>query len=141
MHHRIKIAPAYFEAVKEGRKNFEIRFNDDRGYQAGDTVTLCEWDKSFTMRELEREITYVTNYKQKDGYVVFAMKKPAEKPNQGETPSEAITKLHRIKATLASVLLSRTTYIQPYHANAIRQFLDYPSDQELKAMVQAGRTT
>lgn len=39
MHHDLKIDEPYYQAVREGRKNFEIRFND-RGYQAGDTVRL-----------------------------------------------------------------------------------------------------
>lgn len=41
--HVLKTAPAYFERVWDGSKTFEVRL-DDRGYQAGDTVVLREFD-------------------------------------------------------------------------------------------------
>lgn len=79
MHHKLKILPTYFEAVSIGDKTFEIRDNRDRGFQKGDTVTLKEFDPSvgltgkLTGAEIDKRITYVTNYEQKDGYVVFGM--------------------------------------------------------------------
>lgn len=42
MEHDLKIWPQYFEAVRDGRKTFEVR-NNDRGFQAGDTVKLRNW--------------------------------------------------------------------------------------------------
>lgn len=80
MHHELKILPPYFEAVISGKKTFEIR-RDDRGFQAGDTVTLREYDSNkhsiekfkFTDREYSAMIGYVTAYEQKPGYVVFSM--------------------------------------------------------------------
>ena len=42
--HILRTVPAYFQAVWEGRKTFEVRY-DDRGYQAGDTVVLREYDR------------------------------------------------------------------------------------------------
>jgi hypothetical protein len=42
-HHELKTWPIVFQAVWTRRKSFEIRLND-RGYQAGDTVTLREFD-------------------------------------------------------------------------------------------------
>lgn len=79
MNHELKILPTYFEAVLSGAKTFEIRDDKDRGFQKGDTVTLREFDPNkvmqhqrFTGRRLEREITYVTAFEQKPGYVVFA---------------------------------------------------------------------
>lgn len=41
--HDLKCWTAYFEAVDDGRKNFEIR-RDDRGYQKGDVLRIREWD-------------------------------------------------------------------------------------------------
>lgn len=78
MKHELKILPAYFEAVLNGDKTFEIRDNRDRGFQKGDTVVLLETamgprGPTFSGRELERQVTYVTNYGQKDGFVVFGM--------------------------------------------------------------------
>ena len=81
MHHNLKILPAYFEAVALGDKTFEIRDNTDRGFQKGDTVTLLEFDPKKhgtisggeTGAALVRRITYVTNYEQKPGFVVFGI--------------------------------------------------------------------
>jgi len=61
MHHSLKIWPPYYEAVGSGRKTFELRKND-RGFQAGDTVTLREWDpdrEKYTGNELTYQIGYV----------------------------------------------------------------------------------
>ena len=79
MKHTLKILPVYFEAVLRGEKNFEIRDNSDRGFQKGDIVVLKEFNprrplSNSLTRETMVEITYVTNYKQKDNYVVFGFK-------------------------------------------------------------------
>jgi len=75
MVHELKIFPCYFGAILEGRKRFEIRFNDDRGFQAGDDIVFNEIDDvGETGRQAFAVITYVTNYKQKEGYVVFGFK-------------------------------------------------------------------
>ena len=59
MEHELKTWPMYFEAVRSGKKPFEIRENDRR-FQIGDTLRLLEWDESsgFTGRDLRRSITY-----------------------------------------------------------------------------------
>ncbi len=38
MRHTLKIEPCYLEAIREGRKTFEIRYNPDRGFNTGDEV-------------------------------------------------------------------------------------------------------
>lgn len=43
MRHTLKIWPQFFSRVLDGTKTFEVR-NNDRGYQAGDTVELREWN-------------------------------------------------------------------------------------------------
>ena len=74
--HELKILPVYFDAVKSGKKTFEIRDNQDRGFQKGDVVLLKEFnprENNFTGRHLRKVITYVTNYQQQPGFVVFSM--------------------------------------------------------------------
>jgi Domain of unknown function (DUF3850) len=65
--HRVKSWPHYFDLVHSGLKTFELRRND-RNYQAGDTIVLCEWihDETphgvasrYTGRECRRRIAYV----------------------------------------------------------------------------------
>lgn len=74
---RIKILRRFFESVKSGLKTFEIRDNSDRNFQAGETLHFIEVEERNhilidTGRVLWGRITYVTNYEQKPGYVVFA---------------------------------------------------------------------
>jgi hypothetical protein len=74
MHHELKIEVAYFEATVKKKKQFEIRYND-RGFNAGDTVTLFEIEGGFrTGRSYTCEIIYVTNFGQKPDWVVFGHK-------------------------------------------------------------------
>lgn len=73
----LKIEPKYFEAQEKGNKNFEIRKND-RGYQVGDLLFLHEYENNqYTGRLLVRKVTYITSYKQKEGYVVLGTKRLA----------------------------------------------------------------
>lgn len=71
---KLKIMPEFFKAVLNGDKLFEIRRND-RDYQQGQNVELAEWDgKDYTGRSVLEVITYVTDYYQQPGYVVFGMR-------------------------------------------------------------------
>lgn len=73
MTHDIKIERPYFEAVRDERKRFEIRYND-RGYNAGDYIILTPYENGVRIdyyEPINAVITYVTNYQQKEGYVVF----------------------------------------------------------------------
>jgi hypothetical protein len=84
MHHELKTWPAYYQAVFDGRKTFEIRDGRERGFQAGDTVTLREFippsqmfpDGNFTGAELTFRIGYVTSWEQRPGFVVFSLLSP-----------------------------------------------------------------
>lgn len=75
-HHSLKTWPEYFQAVIEGRKNFEVREND-RNFRPGDQVTLQEWSPmthAYTGRTCGFVIGYVTDFGQRPGFVVFSLK-------------------------------------------------------------------
>lgn len=42
--HDLKTWPVYWDAIADGRKTFEVRRNDDRGFNAGDEVLLRNYD-------------------------------------------------------------------------------------------------
>lgn len=75
MSHQLKVYPQYFKALWCGDKTFEIRLND-RNFQERDEVTLMENEDGshdgYTGREIHGRITYLTDYEQKKGYVVFS---------------------------------------------------------------------
>ncbi|PEC62928.1 DUF3850 domain-containing protein [Bacillus toyonensis] len=76
MLHNLKINKEFFSPVVEQIKTFEIRRND-RGFQVGDKIVLNEWDdrnKQYTGKKVNGEITYITNYEQKENYVVFSFR-------------------------------------------------------------------
>lgn len=73
--HKLKIMPEYFSDVCTGKKSFEIRKND-RDFRVGDMLLLCEYlpdKKEFTGRVVDRKVTYITDYAQKENYVVMAI--------------------------------------------------------------------
>jgi len=74
--HHLKILPEYFNAVRLGVKTFEIRKND-RDYKVGDSLLLKEYDNNaFTGNVVKAIVTYITDYAQKDDYVVMAIELP-----------------------------------------------------------------
>lgn len=59
--HDLKTWPAYFQAIVEGRKTFELRKND-RSFNVGDTLHLREFDAAagqYTGREAKAKVTYM----------------------------------------------------------------------------------
>ncbi|MGM0207241.1 hypothetical protein IGI96_001752 [Enterococcus sp. DIV0421] len=71
MVHELKILPEFFEAVTSGRKQFEIRKND-RPFQVDDLVILREWVQGdYTGNSYHVFITYITDFGQPEGQVVF----------------------------------------------------------------------
>ena len=75
--HEVKTMPEYFQAGADGRKPFEVRYND-RGYKVGDVLRQREWSPfgGYTGRSLDREITYVLDDPDfcKEGFVVLGLK-------------------------------------------------------------------
>lgn len=60
-----KIWPEYFEKVKSGEKNFELRLADWE-CKAGDVLVLREWNpetKEYTGRQTEKVVGYVLKTK------------------------------------------------------------------------------
>jgi len=89
--HELKLNTDYFSAVEAGRKRFEIRKND-RDYQVGDLLALSSFENgsyqrwASTMNHIGNDtvgiheadtilmtVTYITDYEQKDGYVVMSI--------------------------------------------------------------------
>jgi len=71
--HLLKILPEYYYSVKSGSKTFEIRKND-RNYKIGDLICLNLFNdgKFIDGEAILIKIKYLTDYKQRDGYVVFS---------------------------------------------------------------------
>ena len=83
-HHHLKADPSPFQAMWQGDKQSEVRFND-RGYAVGDMVNLQETvhpaaamkdgaPLEYTGRAITREITHVqAGYGLQDGWVVLSL--------------------------------------------------------------------
>ncbi|WP_196596054.1 ASCH/PUA domain-containing protein [Pectinatus frisingensis] len=74
--HDLKILPRYFADILIGNKTFEIRKND-RNFELGDYINLREWDpdkQKYTGSHLVKQICYMTDYEQQDGYVVLGLR-------------------------------------------------------------------
>ena len=77
--HIKKCVSPHFEAVDDSSKLFEIR-KDDCGYQTGDLLIQRHWDeekKKYNNRFIYSEIGYLTDFCQKEGYVVFSLLNPS----------------------------------------------------------------
>lgn len=76
MKHKLKILPHYFEAIKEGRKKFEVRFND-RDYKEKDILILEELDplgEDLTGNILFVKVIYVLkDYGLQEGYCILGI--------------------------------------------------------------------
>lgn len=74
--HELKTWAEFFKAIQSGEKTFEIR-NNDRNFQVGDMLLLREYDLEtdrFTGRETIKQITYITDFLQNDGYGVMSIR-------------------------------------------------------------------
>ena len=74
MKHFLKMKEEYFQAAWAGDKTFEIR-NNDRNFKERDEIVLQEIDRAdheYTGREIHGRITYLTDFEQKKGFVVFS---------------------------------------------------------------------
>lgn len=72
--HYLDIYPQYFAPVVEGLKTFEIRRNE--GFEVGDALVLREYDpetSEYSGHYVEKTVVYITNYAQKENYVVLGI--------------------------------------------------------------------
>lgn len=80
MTHNIKISDKFADAVLNGEKTFEVRYND-RGYNKGDKIVFTVIDDvtmpvSHPLNTKAYEITYVlSGWGIKEDYVVFGIKR------------------------------------------------------------------
>lgn len=71
--HELKILPQHFNDIRDGIKTFEIS-NNDRGYNVGDLLLLIPTNNVFIAKSrLLCEVVYMTDYEQKNGYVVLGI--------------------------------------------------------------------
>ena len=81
--HTLKIVSPHFEYVRDGKKDFEVRF-DDRDFHVGDTLVLQEHHYKApggklhpTGKVVERKIKYILRKFRglMNGYVVLGLEK------------------------------------------------------------------
>lgn len=82
--HELKTDPEVFQAVVDGRKTFEIRFND-RDFKVGDELVLLETIHTgeqmkkgkpllYSGNELHKTVSYVlSGYGLQDGWVILGI--------------------------------------------------------------------
>ncbi|EMK0887026.1 DUF3850 domain-containing protein [Listeria monocytogenes] len=71
--HELKILSEYFWDIVVEQKTFEIRKND-RNFQVGDYLILKEFkEEKHTGWKITVEVTYITDYEQKENYVVMGI--------------------------------------------------------------------
>ena len=78
--HNLKIKAEFATQKLKGNKPFEIRKND-RNFKVNDLIKYTCIDSPIVNDEIEKKlyyIAYITNYEQKDGYVVFCDKEVEE---------------------------------------------------------------
>ena len=83
MLHALKTIQPYFNDVKSGDKNFELR-ESDRPFKKGDEIVLQEWDnekQEYTGEELRFYIGYVLKdapkYGLKNGFCILGLIPPS----------------------------------------------------------------
>ena len=77
MEHVLKILPEYFDAIVSGRKTFEVRKEDDKKFEEGDTLFLLAYnDGEYAGRTTKVKVTYCLREPYaKEGHVIMAIRK------------------------------------------------------------------
>ena len=77
--HRLKTWPEFYQAVKSGKKTFEVR-KHDRYFKIGDLLCLQEWEPTtgkYTGQKRYVEITYILvggQFGIEEGYCVMGFR-------------------------------------------------------------------
>lgn len=88
MIHELKCWPGFFEALADGRKTHEVRY-DDRNFQVGDILKISKWDPSSSCfvepyKPLVFEVTHILKGEKwgiRDGFADLSIKLvPEDKP-------------------------------------------------------------
>lgn len=90
MIHELKTLPEFFQPIKSGIKQFEIRL-DDRKFMVGDTLILQEYtkEKGYTGDEQYRTVTYTLTGERwgiKPGYIIMGIKPVRTWPAPSDPP-------------------------------------------------------
>ncbi len=63
MIHEKKIAPKFFDAIRDGTKKMEFRQEDDCVYLLGDIINLREWNgESYSGREIDVRVIHIVRH-------------------------------------------------------------------------------
>lgn len=63
-HHTVKSWQPFFQAIKDGRKTHDLRYDVDRNFEVGDIITLQEYlpfEGKYTGEWILVEVTYITS--------------------------------------------------------------------------------
>ena len=130
--HELKTHPQYFQAVKKGIKPFEIREND-REFKEGDVLKLREYDpetKEYTGEELFRKVTYMTDYGQKEGFVVLGIENFVIEP-YGRSSIQIVKKIKELRHSNDDIFGFRFEALIPFLPfKYAREFLKEDIDEE-----------
>ncbi len=71
--HKLKEVEPFFSDIASGKKQFEIRPDDN--YQIGDLVLICQFKQDFTGIDVQKKVSYVLRGYEgiQEGYVVLGL--------------------------------------------------------------------
>jgi hypothetical protein len=127
MIHELKILPQYYQAVREGIKNFELRKND-RNFNVKDILILKEHEEpvGYTGRKIIKEVSYVFEggqYGLDKGFCILGLKNSlcVELKNIDLNETTLMNQLKKVKEENEGF---ETAIIRNDINNAIEEFWD-----------------
>lgn len=99
MQHDLKIARIYFEEILDGKKTFEIRYND-RNYKKDDVLILNEFLGFYTGRKIKVKVNYMftdpANIFLKKGFVILGIVKQSQNFSELTGKAELLRKFYGV---------------------------------------------